>query len=106
MVIKTINSAKARKNFSDILNESGFGGHRIVVTRKGKAVAALVPIEDLETIQEIEDKKDVMEANRIHSDPNSEFAPWESLIRSTELFTIDYLEEREQPTVQDRDLFE
>jgi len=32
--------------------------------------------------------------------------PWDSLIQSTGLFTNDYLDERNQPTVQERDLFE
>lgn len=32
--------------------------------------------------------------------------PWDSLIQSTELFTNDFLDERDQPTVQERDLFE
>ena len=32
--------------------------------------------------------------------------PWESLINSTELFTKDFLDERGQPNVQKRDLFE
>lgn len=77
MDVKTINSAKARNSFSDLLNESGFGGKRIVVTRKGKAVAALVSIEDLEVIQAMEDQKDVREATGILSDPKSEYIPWE-----------------------------
>jgi len=77
MDVKTINSANARKSFSDLLNESGFGGKRIVVTRKGKAVAAMVPIEDLEAIQALEDHRDVTEAKRILSDPDSEFIAWE-----------------------------
>lgn len=77
MDIKTINSAKARKSFSDLLNETGFGGRRIVVTRKGKAVAAIVPLEDLEALQALEDQKDTTEARRILSDPDSEFIPWE-----------------------------
>ncbi len=77
MDVKTINSANARKSFSDLLNESGFGGKRIVVTRKGKAVAAVVPIQDLEAIQALEDHKDVTEAKRILSDPESEFIPWD-----------------------------
>lgn len=76
MDVKTINSANARKTFSDLLNESGFGGRRIVVTRKGKAVAAMVPIEDLEAIQALEDEMDVKEAKRILSDHKSEFIPW------------------------------
>jgi len=77
MDVKTVNSAKARKSFSDLLNESGFGGKRIVVTRKGKAVAAMVSIKDLEVIQALEDQKDVNEAQRILSDPDSEFIPWD-----------------------------
>lgn len=77
MDIKTVNSANARKSFSKLLNESGFGGSRIVVTRKGKAVAAMVPIEDLEAIQALEDQKDTAEAKRILSDSKSEFIPWE-----------------------------
>ncbi|TVQ03060.1 MAG: type II toxin-antitoxin system Phd/YefM family antitoxin [Balneolaceae bacterium] len=77
MDVKTVNSADARKSFSNLLNESGFGGRRIIVTRKGKAVAAVVPIEDLEAIQAMEDQKDSTEANRILSDPKSEYIPWE-----------------------------
>lgn len=32
--------------------------------------------------------------------------PWESLIGSTELFTADFLDERDQPDAEDRDFFE
>ncbi|MFD2532978.1 antitoxin [Gracilimonas halophila] len=32
--------------------------------------------------------------------------PWDSLIHGTEMFTEDYLAEREQPKVQERELFE
>jgi prevent-host-death family protein len=77
MNVKKINSAKARRSFSHLLNETGFGGHRVVITRKGKAVAAMVPLDDLEAIQKLEDQKDVKEAKRILSDPESEFIPWE-----------------------------
>ncbi|CAN5322209.1 hypothetical protein BH23BAC3_BH23BAC3_34440 [soil metagenome] len=77
MDVKTVNSAKARKCFSELLNESGYGGQRIVVTRKGRAVAAIVSIQDLEAIQAIEDNKDISEARKILSDPKSEFISWE-----------------------------
>lgn len=78
MEVKQINSAEARKTFSHLLNESGFGGNRIIVTRKGKAVAAMVPLEDLEAIQALEDHKDVGEAKRILSNSDSEFISWET----------------------------
>ncbi|SMO43364.1 type II toxin-antitoxin system Phd/YefM family antitoxin [Gracilimonas mengyeensis] len=77
MDVKTVNSASARKSFSELLNESGYGGKRIVVTRKGKAIAAMVSIQDLEAIQALEDNKDASEAKRILEDAESEFIPWE-----------------------------
>lgn len=81
MDVKTINSSKARHSFSELLNETGYGGRRIVVTRKGKAVAAVVSIQDLEAIQALEDHKDTSEAERILSDPDSEYIPWEQAKR-------------------------
>jgi PHD/YefM family antitoxin component YafN of YafNO toxin-antitoxin module len=36
-------------------------GKRIVVRRRGKAVAALIPLEDLALLEELEDQKDVEE---------------------------------------------
>ena len=81
MDVKTVSSADARKSFSKLLNESGFGGHRIVVTRKGKAVAAMVPIEDLDAIQMMEDQKDVVEAERVLYGSEKEFIPWDQAKR-------------------------
>lgn len=40
-------------------------------------MAAMVPLNDLEAIQAIEDQKDVNESQRILSDKESEFIPWE-----------------------------
>lgn len=77
MKVKTINSSKARGSFSELLNEIRFGGDRIIVTRKGKAVAAIVPLDDLDIIQEFEDQKDSAKALHILSDPGSEYIPWE-----------------------------
>ena len=32
-------------------------------------------------------------------------APWESMIKSTDMFTEDFLDQRDQPDLQKRDLF-
>lgn len=77
MDVKKINSTTARSKFSDLLNETGFGHSRIIITRKGKAVSAMVPIEDLEVIEAMEDQRDIAEAERILADEESEFIPWE-----------------------------
>ena len=49
----------ARIRWSEILQRAGFGKERIRVTRHGKGVAALVPIEDLELLEQLEDQIDL-----------------------------------------------
>lgn len=41
---------EVRQAFGDFLDRAGFRGERVVVTRHGKRVAALVSIADLEKI--------------------------------------------------------
>jgi prevent-host-death family protein len=44
----SISIAEAREKFSEIVNRVGFARERIVLTRRGKALAAIIPIEHLE----------------------------------------------------------
>jgi prevent-host-death family protein len=37
-----------------LINEAAYGGQRIVLTRHGKNIAAIVPISDLEMLHELE----------------------------------------------------
>jgi prevent-host-death family protein len=57
-------ASEARENFSTILNEVAFGGERVRLHRHGKDVAAVVPIEDLELLEALEDKMDLETARR------------------------------------------
>ena len=56
--------SEARESFSTTVNRVAFGGERVVLTRHGKRVAAVVPIEDLELLESLEDAMDVEEARR------------------------------------------
>jgi len=56
--------AEARKNFSDAVNRVTYGRERLILKRRGKGVAALVPIEDLEMIEAMEDKIDIAMARK------------------------------------------
>lgn len=38
---------EARARFSDLINRVGYGGERIVLTRHGKPLVALLPAKDL-----------------------------------------------------------
>jgi PHD/YefM family antitoxin component YafN of YafNO toxin-antitoxin module len=52
---------------------------RVVVHRRGKAVAALIPLEDLALLEELEDRLDVEEAERRLADPNEVPIPYEQV---------------------------
>ena len=63
-MITTISTAEARKNFADIVNKVAYGKELIVLTRRGHEVAALVSIEELELLRQIEDYIDIEDAKK------------------------------------------
>ncbi len=68
---------EARKAFSDALNRVAYGGERIIVHRRGKDVAVLIPLEDLELLERIEDRIDLAEAREALKEPDS--IPWKKV---------------------------
>jgi len=49
--LKEINIAKAKDSFSEIVARVSYSGERVLIKRRDKAVAAIVPLHDLEKIQ-------------------------------------------------------
>ena len=68
--------ANVRKNFSDALNRVAYGKERLVLKRRGKGVAAIVPMEDLEAIEAMEDKIDLAMARKALKEKGKPI-PWE-----------------------------
>jgi prevent-host-death family protein len=61
--VKTrVNSAEAKKQLGQILARTARTKRRVVVTSRGKDMAAVVPIEDVQLLEEIEDRLDLDEA--------------------------------------------
>jgi prevent-host-death family protein len=58
-IYTTLEMTQARNHFSETVNQVAFGKERVLVTRHGKALVALVPVEDLELIEAMEDRIDV-----------------------------------------------
>ncbi len=58
-----INAIEARDQLGDLLNRVAYGKERITIGKRGKAMAVLVPLEDLEALQKLEDKIDLREAH-------------------------------------------
>jgi prevent-host-death family protein len=78
----SISTVEARERFSDVVNRAAYGRERIVLTRRGKALAAVVPIEDLEWIEELEDRLDIEAAKAALADAREHGTiPWEELKR-------------------------
>jgi len=57
-------TGKARQDFAETVNRVAYGGERIVLHRRGRSLAALIPVEDLALLEELEDRRDVEEARK------------------------------------------
>jgi len=60
--MKQVTTVDARAQFSDIINRAAFGKERVTLTRRGKEIVAVVPIEDMKLLEALEDKIDLEEA--------------------------------------------
>ena len=58
----TYSTVKARNLFSDVLNKAAFGKERIILTRRGRNLCAVVPIEDMELLEKFEETMDIEDA--------------------------------------------
>jgi len=59
-----VNTVNARAQFSEIINRAAFGKERVTLTRRGKEIVAVVPIEDVKFLEALEDKIDLEEAHQ------------------------------------------
>jgi prevent-host-death family protein len=57
-------TGEARDRFSEVVNEVAYGDERVVLTRRGKPIAALVPLSVLEILHELERIIDIDEAHQ------------------------------------------
>ena len=59
-----IAASEAREDFAETINRVVYRGERVVLHRRGKNLAAIVPIADLELLEAIEDSIDVEAARK------------------------------------------
>lgn len=48
-----LNVSKAREEFPDVVNRAAYGKERTIVSRRGKDLAAVIPIEDLRLLERL-----------------------------------------------------
>jgi prevent-host-death family protein len=79
---QSLSCAEAQAHFDDLLKRAAKHKERVVLTRRGKPVAALVPIEDLSFLEAIEDQLDAEEFQRAKEEferSGEPSIPWEKV---------------------------
>jgi prevent-host-death family protein len=83
-MLNKISAADARKKFANIINRVAYGKESFVLTRRGEALAAIVSIEDLKLLQEIEEQMDIDDAWKARNEPGENIS-WEKLREELEI---------------------
>ncbi len=83
-MLNKISAADARKKFANIVNRVAYGKESFVLTRRGEALAAIVSMEDLKLLQEIEEQMDIDDAWKARNEPGENIS-WEKLREELEL---------------------
>lgn len=63
-----ISTVEAREQFSDVINRAAYGKERVVLTRRGKDLVAVVPIEDVHLLEALEEQVDTAAAKEALAD--------------------------------------
>lgn len=76
----TVTAEKARERFSELVSRAGFAKERVTVTRRGKTIAAIVPIEDVELLEKLEDRIDLEDARKALAEAKKKGTiPWKKV---------------------------
>ena len=70
-------ASKARDTFSETLNQVANKGTRIMLQRRGKPIAAMVSVEDLKLLEDLEDRLDLEAARKALKEPDA--VSWEKV---------------------------
>ena len=75
-----ITVSEFRNKIADIVNDVGLRGERVVLKRNKKDIVAMVPIEDLNILEALEDKIDILLAKESLAGQNDEdLVPWDEI---------------------------
>lgn len=79
-----LTTSEARNDFAEILNRVAYQGERVILHRRGKNVAAIIPMEELalleKLIQAAEDKDDLEEIRKAKKEiARKGTIPWDEI---------------------------
>ena len=77
-----VSVSEARESFADLVNRVAYRQERVLVTRRGKPVAAIIPMEQVEFLERAEDEYDLRLADEARRELEQTPAiPWEQVKR-------------------------
>jgi len=62
--MKGYTMAQVRRELSELVGRVAYGGERITIQRRNKALAVIVPVADAELLERLEDEIDIREADK------------------------------------------
>lgn len=76
-------ASEARRDFAEVVNRVAYGKERVIIGRRGKELAAVIPMADLHLLErlaeKLEDRLDAEDALRVEADERDESVPWEQV---------------------------
>jgi prevent-host-death family protein len=81
----TVTAGRLKNVIGEVLNKVQFKGERVILSRKGQPAAAIIPIADLRLLEELEDRLDVEEIERVLADKGDEWLTLEEAERELDL---------------------
>ncbi len=76
----SISISEARDDFAELVNRVSYAHERVRLVRRGRELAAVVPTEDLELLEALDDELDLAAARDALADPaNAGRIPWEDI---------------------------
>ena len=77
---ESISISAARGDFAELVNRVAYGHERLRLVRRGRDLAAVVPTEDLDLLEALDDELDLAAAREALADPaNAGRIPWEDV---------------------------
>lgn len=78
--MNVVTATTIKSNISDTLSLAEYRKERVVITRQGKEVAAIVPMEDVRLLEELEERLDLIDAlTALEEAEEKGTRPWSAL---------------------------
>jgi len=71
--MESLSISQARDNLAELGNRVSLRGERVIVERRGKGLFALVPVDDVELLERLEDEIDLDAVRQRMGEPSESF---------------------------------